>query len=91
MTFDEGIKFFENEGRQTHEVAYRETKRGTSDPTYLVYTVGKLEILKLREDYKQKMGSAFSMQEFHDRFLSQGAPPVKIVRKALLGDDSPTL
>jgi uncharacterized protein (DUF885 family) len=91
MTFDEGVRFFENEGRQTHEVSYRETKRGTSDPTYLVYTVGKLEILKLREDYKRKMGARFSMQEFHDRFLQQGAPPVKIARRALLGDDSPAL
>lgn len=91
MTFDEGVKFFETEGRQTHEVAVRETKRGTSDPTYLVYTVGKLEIMKLREDYKRKSGADFSLQEFHDRFLRQGAPPVKIVRRALLGDDSPTL
>jgi len=91
MTFDEGVKFFENEGRQTHEVAYRETKRGTSDPTYLVYTMGKLEILKLREDYRKKMGDKFTLQEFHDRFLQQGAPPVKIVRQELLGDDSPTL
>jgi uncharacterized protein (DUF885 family) len=56
-----------------------------------VYTLGKLEILKLREDYKQKMGVKFSMQEFHDRFLQQGAPPVKIVRKTMLGNDSPTL
>jgi len=91
MTFDQGVKFFENEGRQTHEVSYRETKRGTSDPTYLVYTLGKLEILKLREDYKQKMGAKFSMQEFHDRFLQQGAPPVKVVRKVMLGNDSPAL
>jgi uncharacterized protein (DUF885 family) len=91
MTFDEGVKFFETEGRQTHEVSYRETKRGTSDPTYLVYTLGKLEIMKLRDDYKQKMGAKFSMEEFHDRFLQQGAPPVRIVRKALLGDDSPAL
>jgi uncharacterized protein (DUF885 family) len=91
MTFDEGAKFFETEGRQTHEVSYRETKRGTSDPTYLVYTVGKLEILKLREDYKRKMGAKFSIQEFHDRFLQQGAPPVKIARRALLGNDSPAL
>ncbi len=91
MTFEEGVAFFEKEGRQTHEVSVRETKRGTSDPTYLMYTVGKLEIMKLREDYKKKMGDKFSLQEFHDRFLQQGAPPVKIVRKALLGDDSPAL
>jgi uncharacterized protein (DUF885 family) len=91
MTFEEGVKYFETEGRQTHEVAFRETRRGTSDPTYLVYTVGKLEILKLREDYKKKMGAQFALQEFHDRFLQQGAPPLKIVRKVMLGDDSPAL
>ncbi|MDR3764575.1 MAG: DUF885 domain-containing protein [Acidobacteriota bacterium] len=91
MNFDEGVVFFEKQGRQTHEVSVRETKRGTSDPTYLMYTVGKLEIMKLREDYKKKMGAKFSLQEFHDRFLEQGAPPVKIVRQILLGDDSPAL
>jgi uncharacterized protein (DUF885 family) len=90
-TFDQGIEFFEKEGYQTHETAVRETKRGTSDPTYLYYTLGKLQILKLRADYRAKKGSAFSLEEFHDRFMQQGFPPIKIVRKALLGDDSPTL
>ena len=68
-----------------------ETKRGTSDPTYLYYTLGKLEIMKLREDMKKKQGAAFSLQQFHDDFLKQGFPPIKIVREALLGDTSPTL
>jgi uncharacterized protein (DUF885 family) len=72
-------------------VAEKEAKRGTSDPTYLVYTLGKLEIMKLREDYRKLKGAAFSLQEFHDAFLRQGFPPVKIVRRALLGDDSPVL
>lgn len=90
-TFDQGIEFFEKEGYQTHETAVRETKRGTSDPTYLYYTLGKLQILKLREDYRAKKGAAFSLEEFHDSFMKQGFPPLKIVRKALLGDDSPTL
>jgi hypothetical protein len=90
-TFDQGIEFFEKEGYQTHETAVRETKRGTSDPTYLYYTLGKLQIMKLRADYRKKMGSAFSLEEFHDSFMKQGFPPIKIVRKALLGDDSPTL
>jgi len=90
-TFDQGIEFFEKEGYQTHETAVRETKRGTSDPTYLYYTLGKLQIMKLREDYRAKMGAAFSLEEFHDSFMKQGFPPIKIVRKALLGDDSPTL
>jgi hypothetical protein len=90
-TFEQGIEFFEKEGYQSHEVAEVETKRGTSDPTYLYYTLGKLQILKLRDDYRNKMGAKFSLQEFHDNFLKQGAPPIKLVRRALLGDDSPTL
>ncbi|MEO8051957.1 MAG: DUF885 domain-containing protein, partial [Acidobacteriota bacterium] len=90
-TFDQAVDFFEKEGYQTHEVGVTETKRGTADPTYLYYTLGKLQILKLREDYKKMRGSQFSLEEFHDRFLAQGFPPIKIVRKAMLGNDSPTL
>ena len=91
MTFDQGVAFFEKEGYQSHENALRETKRGTSDPTYLYYTLGKLEILKLREDYKNKMGANFSLEDFHSKFLQQGFPPVKLIRRAMLGDDSPAL
>ena len=91
MTIDDALKFFESEGYQSHETAVVETKRGTSDPTYLYYTLGKLEILKLREDLRKKQGASFSLQKFHDAFLEQGFPPIKIVRQALLGDDSPAL
>jgi uncharacterized protein (DUF885 family) len=91
MTPEEAVEFFVTEGRQVRPVAEKEAKRGTSDPTYLVYTLGKLEIMKLREDYKTLKGPAFSLQEFHDAFLRQGYPPVKIVRRALLGNDSPVL
>ncbi len=91
MTFDQSVDFFEKEGYQPHEVAVKETKRGTSDPTYLYYTLGKLQILKLREDYRKMKGAQFSLEEFHDEFLKQGYPPIKIVRHALLGDNSPTL
>jgi uncharacterized protein (DUF885 family) len=90
-TMEQGVDFFEKEGFQTHEVADRETKRGTSDPTYLYYTLGKLQIMKLREDYRKMKGAQFSLQEFHDSFMKQGFPPIKIVRRALLGNDSPTL
>ena len=90
-TFDQGVEFFEKEGYQTHEIALKETKRGTSDPTYLYYTLGKLQILKLRADYRKLKGAQFSLQEFHDNFLKQGFPPIKIVRHALLGDNSPAL
>jgi uncharacterized protein (DUF885 family) len=91
MTFDQGVEFFEKEGYQSHENSLRETKRGTSDPTYLYYTLGKLEILKLREDYKRKMGPKFSLEDFHNKFLQQGFPPVTLIRRAMLGDDSPVL
>ena len=91
MSFDEAVAFFQKEGCQSKETALVETKRGTGDPTYLYYTLGKLEIMKLREDLKNKQGAAFSLEKFHDDFLKQGFPPVKIVREALLGDDSPAL
>jgi uncharacterized protein (DUF885 family) len=91
MSFDDAVQFFQKEGYQPRTVAEVETKRGTSDPTYLVYTLGKLEIMKLREDYKQKMGASFSLQKFHDTFLQQGFPPIKIVRETMLGDENPTL
>ena len=91
MTFEEAKKFFVEEGFQTGKIAEIEAKRGTSDPTYLYYSLGKLQILKLREDYKKKMGGTFSLGEFHDRFMSQGEPPIAVVRQALLGDGSPVL
>ncbi len=91
MTFDQAVDFFQKEGYQSKETAIVETKRGTADPTYLYYTLGKLEILKLREDLKKKEGDKFSLEQFHDDFLRQGFPPIKIVRRAMMGDDSPTL
>jgi uncharacterized protein (DUF885 family) len=91
MTFDQAVDFFVKEGYQSREVGEVETKRGTSDATYLYYTLGKLEILKLREDLKRKQGAAFSLEAFHNDFLKQGFPPIKIVRRALLHDDSPAL
>jgi uncharacterized protein (DUF885 family) len=91
MTEEQARKFFIDEGYQLPPVAEEETKRGTSDPTYLIYTLGKLQILKLREDYRKQQGDKFSLEEFHNRFIKQGAVPLKIIRKAMLGDDSPTL
>ena len=91
MTIEQAEDFFEKEGFQSKENAEVETKRGAGDPTYLYYTLGKLEIMKLREDMKKKEGAAFSLEKFHDDFLKQGFPPIKIVREAMLGDDSPTL
>jgi uncharacterized protein (DUF885 family) len=91
MTFDQAVDFFQKEGYQSKESAIVEAKRGTSDPTYLYYTLGKLEIMKLRADLQKKEGAAFSLEKFHDDFLRQGFPPIKIVREALLGDNSPAI
>lgn len=91
MTPEQSAAFFVKEGRQSKTVALVEVKRGTGDPTYLYYTLGKLLIQKLRADVQAKEGSAFNLKKFHDDFMSQGAPPIKLVRKALLKDDSPVL
>jgi uncharacterized protein (DUF885 family) len=91
ITFDEAVDVFVKEGYQSHAIGLMETKRGTSDATYLYYTLGKLQIMKLREDLKKKQGSAFSLEQFHNEFLKQGPAPIKIIRKAMLHDDSPTL
>jgi uncharacterized protein (DUF885 family) len=91
MTYEQGIDFFVKEGYQARANGERETKRGTSDPTYLMYTLGKLEILKLREDYRRMKGAQFRLGEFHDQFLKQGFPPIRMVREALMGTNSPVL
>jgi len=91
MKFEEAVDFFVNEGYQSRSVGLVETKRGTADPTYLYYTLGKLQIMKLRADLEKKQGASFSLQHFHDDFMRQGGAPIKLVRQALLGDDSPTL
>ena len=91
MTMDQAVDFFVNEGYQSRSIGQIEVKRGTSDATYLYYTLGKLEILKLRADVQQKQGAAFSLQKFHDDFMRQGGAPIPIVRQALLGDTSPSL
>jgi uncharacterized protein (DUF885 family) len=90
MTVHQAIDFFMKEGYLERSNAERESKRGTEDPTYLVYTLGKLEILKLRDDYKRLKGESFSLKDFHDRFLAQGSPPLPLVRAALLDESKPT-
>ena len=91
MTIAQATDFFVNQGYQSRSIGELEVKRGTSDATYLYYTLGKLEILKLRADYRKKEGQGFSLQQFHDAFMRQGGAPIPIVRQALLGDDSPAL
>jgi uncharacterized protein (DUF885 family) len=90
-TIEQAEDFFVKQGYQSQSVGLMETKRGAGDPTYLYYTLGKLEIMKLREDYKKKKGAGFTIQDFHDNFMRQGFAPIKVVRRAMLGDGSPVL
>ena len=90
-SYEQGIEFFMKEGYMSRDYSTRETKRGTSDPTYLVYTLGKLEIMKLRQDYRAKMGDRFSLEQFHNTFMQQGGVPIRLIRHAMLGNDSPVL
>ena len=85
MTYEQAVEFFVREGYVERANAEREARRGTLDPTYLVYTLGKMEILRLREDYRRARGEGFRLGEFHDRLLSHGMPPVRVVRLAMLG------
>ena len=86
MDVEEATKLFETAGHQPHPVAVSEAKRGTSDALYGYYTMGKLMILKLREDYKAKKGSGYSLRGFHDAFIRIGPLPLPLIRRAMLGD-----
>ena len=87
MSVEQGVRFFRDEAFMEEASARREAERGTFDPTYLVYTVGKLMLLKLRQDLKQQQGKAFSLKTFHDTLLGQGTAPFWLHRQLMLGDD----
>ncbi len=84
MTVDEATRFFERNCYYEHKPARQEAIRGTFDPGYLYYTLGKLQILKLRQDYQRQQGSAYSLQQFHDEMLRHGAPPLRLLREVML-------
>jgi uncharacterized protein (DUF885 family) len=87
MSVEQGVRYFRDEAFMEESSARREAERGAFDPTYLVYTAGKLMLLKLRQDYKQQQGKAFSLRTFHDTLLGQGTAPFWLHRQLMLGDD----
>lgn len=92
LTVEEGAKIFEKEGYQEPAVAFEESRRGAYNPTYLYYTLGKLQIYKLRDDYKKLKGNEYRLETFHNEFVKQGGIPIKLIRKIMLpGDTGPTL
>jgi uncharacterized protein (DUF885 family) len=86
MTVEQAQEMFAKDAYQSEPIAESEARRGTTDPLYGYYTMGKLMILKLREDYKAKMGDTYSLKDFHDAFVKLGPIPLPLVRKAMLGD-----
>ena len=81
LSVEDGAKIFVEKGFQEPANAYEEARRGAYNPTYLYYTLGKLEIQKLRDEYMQKKGA--TLQQFHDAFVAQGGLPIPLVRKLL--------
>ena len=92
MTVEEGAKVFEKEGHQAYSTGFEEARRGAYNPTYLYYTLGKLQIYKLRDDYQRMKGADYDMERFHTDFVRQGGLPIKLIRRIMLpGDKGPTL
>jgi uncharacterized protein (DUF885 family) len=88
MSVEQGVRFFREEAFLEEASARREAERGTFDPSYVLYSAGKLMILKLREDYKAKTGSAYSLRRFHDELLGNGTVPLWLHRSLMLGQEN---
>ncbi|MBK8298214.1 MAG: DUF885 domain-containing protein [Saprospiraceae bacterium] len=86
MNVEEATQFFMANWYQGDKPSRQEAMRGTYDPGYLFYTLGKLQILKLREDYKKQEGENYSLQKFNNAMLDNGMPPIQIMRELLLKD-----
>jgi Bacterial protein of unknown function (DUF885) len=95
MTVAQSEKMFREQAFQDPGNARQQAARGTYDPAYLNYTLGKLMILKLRADWLAKSGAAADdksrWHEFHDKFLSYGGPPIPMLRKELVGEGGSVL
>jgi hypothetical protein len=85
---EQGVRFFRDECFMEEGGARREAERGTFDPTYLVYSVGKLMLLKLRRDYKEQQGTKYSLRTFHDQLLGNGTATFAVHRQLMLGDST---
>jgi uncharacterized protein (DUF885 family) len=88
MSIDEATKFFQENCYYEEKPSRQEAMRATFDPLYLNYTLGKLQILKLRDDYKAQQGDEFSLQKFHNELLNHGMPQIRLLREIMLKDQS---
>ena len=86
MTVDQSRRLFREQCHQDEGNARQQSARGTYDPAYLNYTMGKLMIMKLREDWVARRGGRRAWKAFHDRFLGYGGPPIPLVRAQMMGE-----
>jgi uncharacterized protein (DUF885 family) len=86
LSVEQGVRFFKEEAFLEESSARREAERGTFDPSYVLYTAGKLMILKLREDLQARVGAKYSLRGFHDELLGNGTVPLWLHRALMLGD-----
>jgi uncharacterized protein (DUF885 family) len=91
LSVEQGVRMFREMAFLEEANARREAERGAFDPTYLVYSVGKLMLQKLRHDVEAKEGASFSLRTFHDTLLKQGAAPFTLHRRLMLGDTGTVL
>jgi uncharacterized protein (DUF885 family) len=87
LSVEQGVRFFRDEAYMEEGSARREAERGTFDPAYVVYSIGKMMLLKLREEYRARQGGKFSLRGFHDALLGNGTVPFRLHRQLLLGAD----
>ena len=85
LSVEQAVRFFREEAFLEEPSARREAERGTFDPSYILYSAGKLMLLKLREDYKAHVGARFSLRAFHDTLLGNGTVPIWLHRSLMLG------
>ena len=86
LSVEQGVRFFRDEAYLEEGSARREAERGTFDPAYVLYSIGKLMLLKLREDYKAQQGAKYSLRAFHDSLLANGTVPIWLHRALMLGE-----
>ena len=86
---EDSKQFFMEEAYQSEGTAIQQAARGTYDPAYLNYTMGKLMIKRLRDDWTATRGGRSAWREFHDTFLSYGGPPIPLVRQQMMGEAMP--
>ena len=85
LSVEQGVRFFRDEAYLEEASARREAERGTFDPSYVLYSLGKLMLLKLRDDYKSAHGDRYSSRAFHDALLANGTVPIWLHRDLMLG------